>query len=90
LPVLYSINRFRGGWFKTELHLKYTEPLTTEYICTDQVKGDEMRGNVARTREKRNLYRVFWGMPGRKISLGRHRHRCGVNIKIYLREIRWV
>jgi hypothetical protein len=80
---------------QTEFHLEYTEPLITKYICTDQVKGDEMRGNAARTREKRNIYiyiyiyRVFVRKLERKRSLGRYIPRCEDNIKTYLREIRW-
>jgi hypothetical protein len=46
-------------------------------------------GHVARTREKRNAYKISVGKQEGKRSLGRPRRRCVDNIKIDLREIRW-
>jgi hypothetical protein len=46
-------------------------------------------GNVARTVEKRNAYRVLVGKPEGKTPLGRSKRRCVDNIKIYFREIVW-
>jgi hypothetical protein len=71
-----------------EFHLEYIEPLTTEYIYTDQIKEDEMGENIALKKEKSNPYIVLVENPERKRYLGRPRPRCENNIRIYLREIR--
>jgi hypothetical protein len=44
-------------------------------------------GHVARTRERRGLYRVFVGKPEGKRALGRPRCRWEYNIKIDLQEV---
>jgi hypothetical protein len=44
-------------------------------------------GHVARTGEKRNVYRLLVRKPERKRPLGRPRHRWINNIKMYLLEI---
>jgi hypothetical protein len=48
-------------------------------------------GHVARTREKRNLYKVLVGKPeeNKNRPLGRPRRMWQDNIKMDLREIRW-
>jgi hypothetical protein len=46
-------------------------------------------GHVARTGEKRNVYRVILGKPEGKRSLGRLIRRWGDNIKMDLRKIGW-
>jgi hypothetical protein len=45
--------------------------------------------NVARIREKRNVYRILVGKPGGKKPLGRSRCRWVHNIKSDLREVGW-
>jgi hypothetical protein len=40
--------------------------------------------------EKRNVYRILVGNPERRRLLGRPRRRWADNIKMDLREIRWV
>ena len=45
--------------------------------------------NVARTRERRGLFRDLMGKPEGKRQLGRPRHRSEVNIKIDLMEVGW-
>jgi hypothetical protein len=61
-----------GNWRKlhnTELHNLYTSPSIIRMI-----KSRRMRraGNVSRTGEKRNTYRILVGKPGGKRQLGRH------------------
>jgi hypothetical protein len=46
-------------------------------------------GHVARTRKKRNAYRILLGKPEGKRPLGRPRLRWENSIKVYLREIGW-
>jgi hypothetical protein len=41
-------------------------------------------------REKRNSYRILVGTPDENTPLGRPRHRWEDNIKMDIREIRWV
>jgi hypothetical protein len=55
------------------------------------IKSRRMRWaeHVARTREKRNAYRIFVGKPEGKRSLGRPRYTWVNNIKMDLREIGW-
>jgi hypothetical protein len=45
---------------------------------------------VARTGEKRNVYRILVGKPEEKRPLGRPRRWWVDNIKMDLREIEWV
>jgi hypothetical protein len=53
------------------------------------MKSRRMRraGHVARTREKRNAYRILVGKPEGKRPLGRLRRRWVDNIKMDHREI---
>jgi hypothetical protein len=44
-------------------------------------------GNVARTGELRNVYKLLVGKPEGKRQLGRHRHNWKDNIKMDPREI---
>jgi hypothetical protein len=39
--------------------------------------------------EKRNAYRIWWGKPEGKRSLGRCRRRWEDTIRMYFREIGW-
>jgi hypothetical protein len=50
------------------------------------IKSRRMRRawHVARTGERRGVYRVLMGKPEGKRSLGRPRHRWENNIKMYL------
>jgi hypothetical protein len=77
-----------GGWRKLhnkELHNLYSSPSIIRII-----KSRRMRwaGQVARMREKRNMYRLLVGKPEGKRPLGRPRHRWMDNIKMDLLEIR--
>jgi hypothetical protein len=55
------------------------------------IKSGRMRwvGHVARTGEKRNLYRILVGMPERKRQLREPRRRWEDDIKMHLRAIGW-
>jgi hypothetical protein len=44
-------------------------------------------GHVASMREIRNVYKIFFGKPEGKRSLGRHKREREDNIKIGRREI---
>jgi len=44
-------------------------------------------GHVARMGDRRGLFRVLVGKPEGKRILGRPRHRCEDNIKMYLLEV---
>jgi hypothetical protein len=46
-------------------------------------------GNVARTGENRNAYRILTGKPEGRRPLGRPRRRRLNNIKIDLRDLEW-
>jgi hypothetical protein len=64
-----------GEWRKLhneELHILYSSPNIIR-----QIKSREMRwaGHVACMEEERNVNRVLMGMPERKRTLGRPRHR---------------
>jgi hypothetical protein len=72
-----------GGWRKLhneELHELYSSPSIIRII-----KSRRMRraGHMARIREKRNVYRLLVGKPGRKRLLGRPRRR-------WVENIRWI
>jgi hypothetical protein len=76
-----------GQWRKLdneELHNFYSSP-----DIIRQVKSRRMRweGNVARTGEGRNVYRVLVGKPEGKMPLGRPRRRWEDGIKMDFREI---
>jgi hypothetical protein len=78
-----------GDWRKLhsgELHNLYSSP-----DIIRQIKSRRMRwaGHVARMGEGRNLYRVLFGKPEGKRSLGRPRRRWEDRIKIDHREIGW-
>jgi hypothetical protein len=47
-------------------------------------------GHVARTGEKRGVYRILVGRPEGRRPLGRPRRRCEDNIKMDLGEVEWV
>ena len=46
-----------------------------------------MFGHVARMGDSRSAYRVLVGRPDGKRSLGRHRLRWKIEIKMYLEEV---
>jgi hypothetical protein len=78
-----------GEWRKLhngELHNLYSSP-----DITRQIKSRRMRwaGQVARTGEGRNVYRVLVGKPEGKRPLGRPRRRWEDGIKMDLGEIGW-
>jgi hypothetical protein len=80
-------DRVTGGWRKLhneELHNLYSSPSIIRII-----KSRRMRwaGHVARTGEKRNVYRLLVGKPEGKRLRGRPRRRWMDNIKIDLLEI---
>jgi hypothetical protein len=52
--------------------------------------GNEVGGHVTLMGEKRKVYRVLMGKPGRKRALGRRRHRWEDGIRMGLRVIEWV
>jgi hypothetical protein len=73
-----------GGWRKLhneELHDFYPSPSIIRII-----KSRRMRwaGHVARTGEKRNVYRLLVGKPEAKRPLGRPRRRWVDNVKMDL------
>jgi len=53
------------------------------------IKSGRMRwaGNVARMRERRNVYRVLVGNPEAKRPLGKSRRRWEDNIKMDLQDV---
>jgi hypothetical protein len=55
----------------------------------DEVKEDEMDRACSTNGEKRNAYRILFGMPEGKRLLGRPRRRCVDNIIMDFREIGW-
>jgi hypothetical protein len=80
-------DRVTGGWRKLhneELHNLYSSPSIIRII-----KSRRMRwvGHVARTGEKRNVYRLLVGKPEGKKPLGRPRHRWIDKIKMDRLEI---
>jgi hypothetical protein len=50
-------------------------------------KRKKWAGHVARTWERRSVYRVLMGKPEGKRSLGRRRHSCKDNFKMDLQEV---
>jgi len=46
-------------------------------------------GHVARMRDVRDAYNIFFGKPEGKGPLGRPRLRWEYNIRMYLRKIVW-
>jgi hypothetical protein len=78
-----------GEWRKLhneELHDLYSSPNIIRIM-----KARKMRwaGNIARTREKRNAYRLLVGKPEERRPLGRPRCRWLDNIKMDLVEVGW-
>jgi hypothetical protein len=76
-----------GGWRKLhneELHDLYSSPSIIKIL-----KSRRMRwaSHVVRIVDKRNVYRLFVGMPKGKRPLGRPRHRWIDNIKLDLLEV---
>jgi hypothetical protein len=67
----------RAGWF-------YLQRNIIRMIKSRRMKET---GHVARTKEKRNSYRVLVGKPEGKIPLERPRRRMEDNIKIDVIEI---
>jgi hypothetical protein len=78
-----------GEWGKLhnrDLHNLYSSP-----DIFRQIKSRRMSwaGNVARTVEGRNLYRILVGKPEGKRPLGKPRRRWDYGIKMDLEEIGW-
>ncbi|KAJ4431175.1 hypothetical protein ANN_19772 [Periplaneta americana] len=79
-----------GEWRKlhnTELHALYSSPDIIRNIKSRRLRW---AGHVARMGESRNAYRVLVERPEGKRSLGRPRRRWEDNIKMDLREVRYV
>jgi hypothetical protein len=78
-----------GDWRKLnneELHKLYSSPKIIRTIKSRRMKW---AGNIARTGEKRNAYRILVGKTLGKRPLGRQRRRWVDNIRLDLRDIRW-
>jgi hypothetical protein len=76
-----------GGWgkvYNVELHNLYSSPSIIRIIKSRRMR---LAGHVARTGEKRNVYRLLVGKPEGKRPLGRTRRRWIDNIKMDLLEI---
>jgi hypothetical protein len=76
-----------GGWRKLhneELHNLYCSPSIIRMIKSRRIRW---AGNVARMREKRNVYRILVEKSDWKGPLGRPRRRWVDNIKIDVRGI---
>jgi hypothetical protein len=76
-----------GGWRKLhneELHNLYSSPSIIRII---KWKSMRWAGHVARTGEKRNVYRLLVGKPEGKRPLGKARRRWIDNTKMDLLEI---
>jgi len=67
-----------------ELNDLYSSPNIVRVI-----KSKRMRwaGHAARMGEERGVYRVLVGKPEGRRQLGRSRHRCVDNIRMYLQEV---
>jgi hypothetical protein len=77
----------RGGWRKLhneELHNLYSSPSIIRIIKS---RGMRWAGHLARTGEKRNVYRLLIGKPEGKRPLGRPRCRWMSNMKMDFLEI---
>ena len=80
-------NEVTGEWRK--LH---NEDLNDLYCSLNIIRVVKSRriiwaGNVARTGERRDVYRVLVGIPEGKRQLGRPRRRWEDNIKMDLQEV---
>jgi hypothetical protein len=76
-----------GEWRKLhneELHILYSSANIIRQIKSRRVRWAE---HVARTGEKRKVYRVLVGKPEGKRPLGRPRRRWEDGIRLYLRKI---
>jgi hypothetical protein len=77
-----------GGWRKLhneELHSLYSSPTI---ITISKSRRMRWAGNVARTGQKRNAYRILVEKPEGKRHLGRPRRRWADNIKVDLKRDR--
>jgi hypothetical protein len=64
----------------------YSSPNIVRVIKSRRIR---CAGHVARTMERRVIYRVLMGKPEGKRSLGRPRCRGEDNIKMDLQEVGW-
>jgi hypothetical protein len=69
-----------------ELHDSYSSP---SIIRITKLRRMRWAGHVARTGEKRNVYRLSVGKPEGRRPLGRPRRRWVDNIKMDLVEMGW-
>jgi hypothetical protein len=78
-----------GEWRK--LHNKELRDLYSSPSIITIIKSRKMRwaGNVARMREKRNVYMLLVEKPKGKRQLGRPRRRWMDNIRLDLGEVGW-
>jgi hypothetical protein len=78
-----------GDWRKLhieELHDLYSSPSIIRIMKSRRMRWT---GHVARTREKRNVYRLLVGNPEGKRPLGTPRRRWVHNIRMYFVEVGW-
>jgi hypothetical protein len=78
-----------GEWRR--LHNEELNDLYSSPNISRVVKSRRMRwaGHVARTGEKRGVYRILVGKPEGRRPLGRPRRRCEDNIKMDLQAVGW-
>jgi hypothetical protein len=76
-----------GGWRKLHNEKLHNLYCSSSIIRMTKTKMIRWAGQVARTRAKRNAYRILVGKPEGKRPLGRPRRRWEDTIKMNLREI---
>jgi hypothetical protein len=85
------VNEVTGGWRKLhneELHNLYSSPSIIRMIKSRRMRWE---GHVARTKGKRNAYRILVWKPEGKRPLGRPRRRWVNNNKLDLKDrIVWI
>jgi len=71
------------------LHKKELNDLYSSPNIVQVIKSRRMRwaGHVTHMGEERGVYRVLLGKPEGRRPLGRPRHRCVDNIRMYLQEV---
>jgi hypothetical protein len=90
--VLRRIFEPKRGRLTGRLRKLHSEKLRNLFSSTNIIRVIKSRGmrwvgDVARTREIKNAYKILVGKPEGRRPLGRPRHRWVYNIKIDIREI---